>query len=242
MGLLTEVMTRLSAPRLCTLTNADNPGGLKTTQVAGTVAVTNGSAAVVGTGTNFTSFGVNQIIQFSSQPGVNYVVSVITDATHMTLLQAYTGTTAASPNAFFPAINYVTLQQAVYDAQTRFQAVTNYPFDDTTQNANTSPLTLNKCIWAGIALVVAYLYDYRGLPGEAAETAAAWKKADHQLDIVLHTYGDGAFAAPVTDSVFVPSTGPSRAPDFDTQRFGDIDQFNPGPATGTAGGSGTQEY
>ncbi len=58
----------------------------------GTIAVTNGSNAVVGTGTTFTSSMVNKRIVINS---VWYTISVFTDATHITLSTNYTGTTAS---------------------------------------------------------------------------------------------------------------------------------------------------
>lgn len=242
MGLLTEFLTRTSSARAVQLTNPDNPGGIKATTLSGTATVTNGSAAVVGVATSFTSFGTGIVIQFSSQPGVNYVVSAITDATHLTLAQSFTGVTTAGVTGYLPSINYVVLQQAVYDAQAHFQARTNYAFDDVTTNANTTPLTLNKCIWAGISVVIAYLYEYRGMPEEAQAGANAWKSADRRLEYVLHNYGDGAWAQPYSDSVFQPSVGPTRLPNFDTARFGNLDSQNPGPGMGGSANVGTSEY
>lgn len=62
----------------------------------GTVSVTNGSAAVVGTGTNWGADMVHKRITFSSQAGTWYRVTSVTDATHLTLTANYTGTTNAS--------------------------------------------------------------------------------------------------------------------------------------------------
>jgi Ca2+-binding RTX toxin-like protein len=68
-----------------------------TVNLTGTVAVTATHAAIVGTGTAFTTqLGVGQTVTFSSQPGVSYTVSAIADATHATLSAAYAGTTAAA--------------------------------------------------------------------------------------------------------------------------------------------------
>jgi phage tail sheath protein FI len=68
------------------------------TAVNGTVAVTNGSNAITGTGTNFaTDLQVGQSVVFGSDTtGTPYPITAITDATHLTLGRAYTGTTAAS--------------------------------------------------------------------------------------------------------------------------------------------------
>jgi phage tail sheath protein FI len=66
--------------------------------LAGTVAITNASAAVTGTGTNFTTdLVVGQSVVFGSDAThTPYPVTTIADATHLTLGRAYTGTTAAS--------------------------------------------------------------------------------------------------------------------------------------------------
>lgn len=66
--------------------------------IAGTVAVTNGSAAVVGTSTLFTTmFKVGSKLQIAADTaGTIYTVSTITDDTHMALTATYAGTTNAS--------------------------------------------------------------------------------------------------------------------------------------------------
>lgn len=61
---------------------------------AGTVAVTNGSAAVVGTSTTFTSLTAGQFILLDAS-GVPYQVKSVTDATHLTLQTPFIGTTAS---------------------------------------------------------------------------------------------------------------------------------------------------
>jgi phage tail sheath protein FI len=68
------------------------------TALAGTVAISNASAAVTGTGTNFTTdLQVGQSVVFGSDAThTPYPVSAIADATNLTLGRAYTGTTAAS--------------------------------------------------------------------------------------------------------------------------------------------------
>lgn len=240
--LYNAVLSRLPAPRLVQLTQSENPGGLKIVTITGTVTVTKGSTALVGSGTAFTSeIGANTLIQFSAQPGVSYLVASVTDATNAVLAVAYFGITTAGASGYLPQIDYGRLQQAVYDAQAHFQARTNFAFDDVTSNANTTPLTLNKCIYAGVALVVAYLYEGRGQAWPDAEIQAAWAQADRRLNEILHVYGDGAYSNPVTDSVFTPTVGPSRLPQFDNARFGDISALPPGPGTGNADG-GTSEY
>jgi hypothetical protein len=65
--------------------------------LTGTVALTNGSAAVVGTGTLFTTeLVVGQTIQFGNQFGTVYTVLTITDDLNITLVTTFTGTTTAS--------------------------------------------------------------------------------------------------------------------------------------------------
>ena len=64
---------------------------LSLTSLSGTLSVTNGSAAVVGSGTSFTTeltAGEQIIIE-----GVGYTIYSITDNTHMTLTATYTGST-----------------------------------------------------------------------------------------------------------------------------------------------------
>ncbi len=60
----------------------------------GTIAVTNGSNAVVGSGTTFTSGMVGKMVRVGSE-NTFYKVSAFTDATHITLSSNYTGTTAS---------------------------------------------------------------------------------------------------------------------------------------------------
>jgi len=56
------------------------------------VALTHDSAAVVGTSTTFTNFAVGDFIRFESE-SQPYEISVITDATNLTLLTTYGGAT-----------------------------------------------------------------------------------------------------------------------------------------------------
>lgn len=248
--LLAEVLLRLSAVKVVALTNVDNTGGLKASALAGTVTVTGGSTAVVGAGSNFVTGGLQALVQqygaiavqFSSQPGRDYVVTAVADDAHLTLLTPYAGLTAAGVNAILPGINYTTLQAAVFDAQSEYQDVTDLPFDDVTVSVATpgqNPV-LNRSNWAGVALVVAYLYDPgRGNPWPEAEVDAAWRTARKRLEYILHNRGDGAFSPPTTDSVFRPSVGPQRLPSFDNARFSDVSSDNPGPSLADpAGGLG----
>jgi hypothetical protein len=246
--LLIEVLLRLSSAKLVALTNCDNGGGVKTTALAGTVTVTAGSLTVTGAGTAFVTSGLQGLVntyggvlvQFASQPGVNYVVTAVASDTSLTLAKAYGGVTASGVAASLPNVNYTTLQQAVFDAQAEYQDVTDLVYDDvtvSTTNAGANP-TLNRSVWAGVALVVAYLYDPgRGNPWPEAEVDAAWRLARKRLDFILHNRGDGAYSNPVTDSVFNPSIGPTRLPNMDNQRFGDLSPSDPGPGpSGTPGG------
>ena len=68
------------------------------TQLTGTLAVTNNSTAVVGTGTLFTteSVGGEQIII----EGVIYTISSVTDDTHLTLTAVYDGSTDSGLNYY----------------------------------------------------------------------------------------------------------------------------------------------
>lgn len=248
--LLIETCLRLPSQKLVALTNCENPGGLRLTALAGTVALTGGSATVTGTGTAFVTSGLQGLVtayggvlvQFASAPGVPYVVTAVASETSLTLAKPYGGTTTASTTAALPGVNYNTLQQACFDAQARFFDSTNLVYDDVTQNvanAGANP-TLNQDIWAAVALVVAFLYEPgRGNPWPDAEADAAWRIAQKRLDIVLHNRGDGAFSPPVTDSVFSPSVGPTRLPDMDDQRWGGLSSQDPGPgASSVPGGSG----
>ena len=61
----------------------------------GTVAVTNGSAAVVGTGTKWlTNLAANQLFSLAGS-SIAYTVASITDDTHLTLAANYAGTTGS---------------------------------------------------------------------------------------------------------------------------------------------------
>ena len=72
--------------------------------VTGTIAVTNGSAAIVGTGSNFTSWSVGDKIQC---PDTNwYTIATITDATHLTISVTYPGSNASGQAYDMQRINY----------------------------------------------------------------------------------------------------------------------------------------
>jgi hypothetical protein len=72
---------------------ADMGNGTYSFDTGGTVAVTNGSASVVGTGTNFNAAAQNgKRIRIGT---AFYTISVVADATHLTLSTNYTGTTAS---------------------------------------------------------------------------------------------------------------------------------------------------
>lgn len=64
----------------------------------GTVTVTNGSAAVVGSGTTWTASMVGRVLFITdgSQDGMGYKISAFTDATHITLENYYGGTTGGA--------------------------------------------------------------------------------------------------------------------------------------------------
>ena len=59
-----------------------------------TVAITNASTAVVGTGTTFTDFAAGDFIRFNGESQA-YEIDSVTDATHIVLETAYGGTTDA---------------------------------------------------------------------------------------------------------------------------------------------------
>lgn len=64
------------------------------TYTTGTIAVTNGSAAIVGTGTTWAANGISPF-QFITIAGVRYQLCKVTDDTHATLSAPYAGATAA---------------------------------------------------------------------------------------------------------------------------------------------------
>lgn len=68
--------------------------------ITGTVSLVNGSAAVLGAGTMFGAFALGQTIQFSSQPGVNYIVAAIAGPTNMTLSSPFSGPTGVGVSVF----------------------------------------------------------------------------------------------------------------------------------------------
>lgn len=67
--------------------------GATTNYITGTVAVTNGSTAVVGTGTTFTAGMVGKAFRIAGDTKF-YLVATYTDATHITI-GSYTGTTGS---------------------------------------------------------------------------------------------------------------------------------------------------
>ena len=66
--------------------------------VTGSVALTNGSAAVIGSGTTFTAkmVGRTLILTDGTSDGIGYKIASYTDATHITLENYYGGSTTAS--------------------------------------------------------------------------------------------------------------------------------------------------
>jgi hypothetical protein len=73
-------------------------GNLSAGPTPGTVALTNGSATVTGSGTTFTNTFPNDLIRFpsSNQPRTWYTVLSVTSATVLTLSANFTGTTNAA--------------------------------------------------------------------------------------------------------------------------------------------------
>lgn len=63
----------------------------------GTVAMTNGSAAVVGTGTTFAAGDVGKVFRITGE-NTFYLISAFTDATHITLATTYSGSTMSGLN------------------------------------------------------------------------------------------------------------------------------------------------
>lgn len=244
MGLLAEVQLALPLPRLAQLTNADLPSNPNTVAVAGTISVVNGSAAIVGTGTTFTTaLTVGNVLAFSPQRGVNYTVQAVADDTHATLAVVYSGATNGTATALTAGINYTNLQAACNYAVSEFMDATNLPFDDTTvTNYDAVPAVVNRSIFIGITLVIVWLYRFKG-DTEAEDKAQ--KRAELLLKRALNTRGDGAWAAPASDSVYTPSQGPARLPDMDPARLGGFVPYDPGhgyPGAGPAGGGAVSDW
>jgi hypothetical protein len=238
--LLQEIQQFIPSTRLAQLTNSDLPANTQALAVAGTMAVTQGSTAVVGTGTNFGSTppapacAVGNVIQFSSQPGVNYTIAAINSATSITLATPYTGVTAAAATALCAGINYTVLQVACNYAIVEFTARTDLTWDNTTITDGTAtPPVINKCTWAGSLLVLAKLYEATG----SEQYEQAIKRAHDACDYVLHTWGDGMWSPPQSDSNLNPTVLPGPFPIFDDSRFGTLIPWGPGPSQGQ-GGSG----
>lgn len=82
-------------------------GYLSTTPVntTGTAAITQDSAAVVGTGTAFTSAMIGSLIKFNGEE-TYYEISAVTDTTHLTLKTAYIGTTDTDATIAIYKVNY----------------------------------------------------------------------------------------------------------------------------------------
>ncbi len=78
--------------------------------LVGTVALTNASKAVVGSGTAFKSaLAVGQDVTFGAQAGARYRIATITDDTHATLTANYTGVTLNSTASSTMALNSVSV-------------------------------------------------------------------------------------------------------------------------------------
>jgi hypothetical protein len=234
--LLQEIQTAVPTSRLAQLTNSELPANPNVVAVAGTIAVVNGSANIVGTGTAFTGLTVGNVLAFSPQQGVNYTLQAVTDDTHAALAVAYTGASAAAATALTAGINYTNLTQACNQAAVEFMAATGLQWDNVTVTDVTQvPPIYNKCTWCGILLTLKRLYQWAGMV-ELAEKLKA--EAAEAVDYVLHTWGNGAWAPPASDSVYTPTIGPPRPPAFDTARLGQFLLDNPGIGLGWGGGAG----
>lgn len=104
----------------------------------GTVRATNGSTAVVGTGTTFTTtFVAGQTITIA---GVPYIIQSITDNTHLTLQSNYTGATASLLTYLTPMHSIITVT-AWSDNTTIYYDhwEGGYQFDPSNPDANLTP-------------------------------------------------------------------------------------------------------
>jgi hypothetical protein len=88
----------------------DQQAPIGTAAVTGTLALNNGSNVVVGTGTAFTASMVGSWI--NAPDGKQYQIQTFTDATHITLSQAYGGTTNAT--ATVTRVTYVAVAMHKY--------------------------------------------------------------------------------------------------------------------------------
>lgn len=83
------------------------------------------------------------------------------------------------------------------------------------------------------AAVIAFLYKYRGLPGDK-QTEAAFEEAKGLLKNYARQFGGLQWIAPVTDSVVQPSPQNPTIPDFDPLRNNRwVAKDPPGPSVST---------
>lgn len=141
-----------------------------------------------------------------------------------------------SPQKVATNINTGQLQRAVFYAQAMFQNFTATLYDDVTVNAAGPPLVVNRCHPVGIALVIAWLYRFRGYPEEAQATKAAWEEALYELKAFTISVGGGTWGATTSDSVLQPSKPPAGSqPAFDDQALSRMVPNGPSPTSRRTG-------
>lgn len=93
------------------------PSTDSSTYSTGTIAITSGSAAVVGTTTAFTSAMEGRYLKTSD--GEQYLIDTVTDATNLTLNRVYAGPTISGASYLISSINItVTYKKSVKDLST----------------------------------------------------------------------------------------------------------------------------
>ena len=111
----------------------------------GTVAVNNGSAAVVGTGTAFTPAWVGRFLWIEGTTGVTkYSVSAVADATHLTLGTPWTATNQATSRFQVYDLKATHLRlYATGDGQPVYFLIGRNPFNNVTPTIGNSGLEFN---------------------------------------------------------------------------------------------------
>lgn len=117
-------------------------------------------------------------------------------------------TTAVTPDL-------VRLQASCDDAEGWFSAAAGKSYTEAAASTITGEAASAR--GAAVAVVMAFLYQYRGLPGEQPVNDA-WQAAQKLVSKYARQFGGLQWIAPITDSVVQPSVQNPTVPDFDPTR------------------------
>lgn len=129
-------------------------------------------------------------------------------------------------------INVPRLQAACDDAEGWFAMAAGKSYTEAAASTITGEAAAGRV--SAVAVVVAFLYQYRGLPGNQ-QTIDAWESAKKLVRLYARQFGGLQWIAPITDSKVQPSIMLPDIPDFDPLRNTRWVAKDP-PGAGVAGG------